>query len=117
MSAADPVALVLAAEMLAVSPLSPSLYCSYLPPPYCLRGCLYSLCCCPYLSPRRLPCKCHTSLLSLCILSSPCSCLNTYLIPAFGTLLLYRLLLRITELIAALTLSAYLGILLTLCPA
>jgi hypothetical protein len=117
MSTADPVALVLATKMLAISPLSPSLYYSYLPPPYRLRGCLYSLCCRPYLSPRRLPYKCYTSLLPLCILPSPCSRLNTHLIPAFGTLLLYRLLLRITKPIAAPTPSAYLSILLALYPA
>jgi hypothetical protein len=103
--------------MLAVSPLSPSLHRLYLPPPHRLRGCLHCLRCRPYLSPRRLPCKCYTSLLPLCILSSPSARPNTHPIPAFGTLLLYCLLLRTTEPIAALTLSAYLGILLALCPA
>jgi hypothetical protein len=116
MSAADPVALILAAEMLAMSPLSSSLHRSYLPPPYRLRGCLYSLRCRPYLSPRRLPYKYYTSLLPLCILPSPCGRLNTHPIPAFGTLLLYRLLLRTTKPIAAPTLSTYLSILLALYP-
>jgi hypothetical protein len=117
MSTTDPIALILATKILAVSPLSPSLHRSYLPPPYYLRGCLYSLRCRPYLSPHRLLCKCYTSLLPLCILPSPYSRLNTYLIPTFGTLLLYRLLLRTTKPIAALTLSTYLSILLALCPA
>jgi hypothetical protein len=117
MSAADPVALILAAKMLTISPLSPSLYRSYLPPPHRLRGCLYSLRCRPYLSPHRLPYKYHTSLLPLRILPSPCGRLNTHPIPAFSTLLLYYLLLRTTKPIAAPTPSAYLSILLTLYPA
>jgi hypothetical protein len=116
MSAADLVALVLAAKMLTIFFLSSSLYCSYFPLLYYLCSCLYSLRCCPYLSLYCLLYKYYTSLLPLCILSSPYSRLNTYLIPAFSTLLLYYLLLRTTKLIAALTLSAYLSILLAFCP-
>jgi hypothetical protein len=114
MSAADPIALILTTKILAISPLSPSLYYSYLPSPYYLCSCLYSLCCCPYLSSYYLLYKYYTSLLPLYILLSPCGCLNIYLIPAFSTLLLYCLLLRTTKLIATLTLSAYLSILLAL---
>jgi hypothetical protein len=117
MSAIDPITLILATKILAISPFSSSFYYSYLPPPYCLCSCLYSLCYYPYLSPYCLLCKCYTFLLPLCILPSPYSCLNTYLISTFSTLLLYYLLLRITKLIATLTLSTYLSILLTLCPA
>jgi hypothetical protein len=114
MSTIDPITLILTAKILAVSSLSSSLYYSYLPLPYYLYSCLYSLCYYSYLSPYCLLYKCYTSLLPLYILSSSCGYLNTYLIPAFSTLLLYYLLLRITELIAALTLSAYLSILLAL---
>jgi hypothetical protein len=103
MSAAGPITLILITEILAAPPLSQYLY--YLPLLLLLDYLRYTLYYYPLLSPYLVLYKYRTSPPLLYILTSSLTYLNTYLIPAFSSLVLYYPLLYIIRLIASLPLS------------